>query len=282
MNTPEIIKWLVFGITVGLQIISVYFVIQIGRGKVIAKIFRTMVLVMLFVTLVHTTINIKLLFNFVEYLQKISGVFALATVYLICLFNIQIIQVFAILNSSITPKKLFAWAIFVTVLFIVCVAAQVIGLFYIGPTPALLRKLNSYSSTGYTVFAILYDVGQGIYLVYLVSTNKKKKGAQAMKILQSLVLSMIGLAVMDCFGIVIYAAAVFIPSLNDIAATIVVFSETYTGIHAVSMIHIFKLLKDFTFIDTNTSVSKKQDLTAKATKKKKSMLGVSSQQVNKP
>ncbi|KAJ3316675.1 hypothetical protein HDV06_003053, partial [Boothiomyces sp. JEL0866] len=280
MNLGDVVKWMDFTITISLQLISIYYIIQICRGKVVAKIFKNMVLIMLFVTLVHTTINLTLLFNFVQYYQRLAGVFAMTTIYLICLFNIQIIKVFAILNSNITPRKLFAWAIVVTILFIVSVAPQSIELLYFASEPpAVLGKLNGYASTGYTVFAILYDISQGIYLVYLVFINKKKKGIKAFQILQGLVLSMLGLGIMDCFGIVVYSAAIFIPALSQLSVSIVIFSETYTGIHAVLMIHVFKLLKEFTFIDTNTTASKKQDGTAKAaTKKKRSMMGASNQQ----
>ncbi|KAJ3251349.1 hypothetical protein HK103_002438, partial [Boothiomyces macroporosus] len=278
MNISDLAKWIVFSITVGLQIVSVYYIVQIYRGKVVAKVFKIKVLIMLFVTLAHTTINLTLLFNFVVYLQRVTAVLAISTIYLICLFNVQIIKVFAILNSNITPTKLFVWSVTVTIIYLLAVAPQSIELLYVGDAPLILSKINGYSSTGYTVFAILYDFTQGAYLVFLVFANKKKKGIKAFQILQSLVLTMLGLGLMDCFGIVIYASALFIPAFKDLSVIMVIFSETYTGIHAVTMIHVFKLLKDFTFIDTSATASKKQDATAKVTKKKKSMMGASNQQ----
>ncbi|KAJ3317476.1 hypothetical protein HDV06_001530 [Boothiomyces sp. JEL0866] len=189
------------------------------------------------------------------YVARIPGFLAQCTEFIICLFNIHILQVFSLLNPNITAKKLLAWKIFVTILFFLSIIGQIWILCVIDANyiPLAVLYWNGLASTAFTVFCVLYDNIQGLYLIYLVLKNKKKKGKEAVRILNGLVASLVFLALMDWFGIIVYCAALFVPSIaHDYAlvAAIITFVETYTGIHGIFIIYLLKQLTEFTFVDS--------------------------------
>ncbi|KAJ3308422.1 hypothetical protein HDV04_001242 [Boothiomyces sp. JEL0838] len=246
----------VLGITATLLAVCIILFFKAVLGKLVSPTFKTKVLIILIITIVQSSIIIYNIQNdYQSYTARIPGFLAQCTEFMICLFNIHILQVFSLLNPNITTKKLMVWKIFVTVLFVLSIIPQVWMLSVIDANqiPFVIFYWNGYSSTAFTVFSVLYDNIQGLYLIYLVLKNKKKKGKEVVRILNGLVTSLIVLAVMDWFGVIVYSGAIFIPAIYnsyDLASAIVTFVETYTGIHGVLIIYLLKQLTDFTFADS--------------------------------
>ncbi|KAJ3308181.1 hypothetical protein HDV04_001626, partial [Boothiomyces sp. JEL0838] len=213
-------------------------------------------LALLVITVIQSLfIAYNILDNYSSQILRIPGILAEVAEYLICLLNIHILQVFSVLNSNLTEQKLFVWKIIVTVFFIVSVSIQLwilVALYTTGIAQAVL-DLNGWICSIYTIFAVLYDNIQGIYLIILIWKNKKRRGAETAKVLHRLMLTLICLAAMDWLGVVEFLATILFQSIsNDILLynSMMSFAELYTCIHGVSMIYLFKQLTDFTFVDT--------------------------------
>ncbi|KAJ3269157.1 hypothetical protein HDV01_001735 [Terramyces sp. JEL0728] len=234
------------------------------RGRLISPTFKPKVLAILMITIPQTVFIMYNIFDdYHSYVQRIPGILAECTEYLICLFNIHILQVFAILNPNITEKKLLGWKAIVTIFFIGSIALQLYIILFIytsGVSPGIL-EFNGWVSTAFTVFSVLYDNLQGLYLIYLVLKTKKRRGTDTAKVLQGLMLSLIFLALMDWFGIASFLAALLIPAIYDnvlLYNSMITFAETYAGIHGVFMVYIFKQLTEFTFVDNRRVAFKEQ------------------------
>ncbi|KAJ3317475.1 hypothetical protein HDV06_001529, partial [Boothiomyces sp. JEL0866] len=158
-------------------------------------------------------------------------------------------------------KKLLAWRVFITALFLVMMIPQMWTLFIIDyfEIPPLVLYLNNFTSSIFTIFSILYDNIQGLYLIYLVQSKKKHMGDKATKILNHLVISLVCLSIMDWIGFAIFAIGLFIPAIVDnyiLFLSLITFADSYTGIHAVAMIFVLKLLTDFTFVEKKSRLDK--------------------------
>ncbi|KAJ3269154.1 ddb1 and cul4 associated factor 7 [Terramyces sp. JEL0728] len=281
METAIVIKWTVFTITVALLVTAIYLIPQILYKNLVAPIFRPKILLILVITIGHTSLNVyNLPSGYVNYVCRFADALAQICVFMITLFNIHILQVFSLLNPNITRRKLLVWLVIVSILFICTFTSTLwhICVLDVSNIPAFVAEYNVISSAAFTVFAVLYDNIQGAYLIYLVLINKKKKGAEIQKVLNGLVISLVVLSLMDWFGVIIFAIAEFIPSVRgnfDLYSALLVFADTYTGIHGTVMIYVFKQLTEFTFVDSKCRPQKKEapsskKATAKISKTEKS------------
>ncbi|KAJ3317479.1 hypothetical protein HDV06_001533 [Boothiomyces sp. JEL0866] len=201
--------------------------------------------------------------DYQSYISRLSSFLAQLTIYMICLFNIHILQVFSLLNPKITKRMIVIWTVIVTLIAFSAMwsAVYMICVLNFDDMPHSVIKFNTISSTAFTVFAVLYDNIQGGYLIYLVMINKKKKGSEMTKVLNGLVTSLIIVSLMDWFGILVFSIAVFIPSVKydyELYNGFLTFADTYTGIHGSVMIYVFKQLTELTFVESRCQPKKKE------------------------
>lgn len=270
MEIQVAVKWTVFAITLALLVVAIYLIPQIVYKNLVAPIFRVKILIILLITLGHTSLNVyNIIMEYGSYVSRWASFLAQVTIYVICLFNVHILQVFSLLNPNITQSMITVWTIVVSLIAFSAIWSSIwtLGFLNYSYIPNVIIKYNTLSSTAFTVFAVLYDNIQGAYLIYLVLINKKKRGAELSKVLNGLVTSLIVVSLMDWFGIAIFSIATFIPSVNsdmELYNSFLIFADTYTGIHGSAMIYVFKQLTEFTFVDSKIQPKKKEPSSKKA------------------
>ncbi|KAJ3318555.1 hypothetical protein HDV06_000383 [Boothiomyces sp. JEL0866] len=147
--------------------------------------------------------------------------------------------IFSVLNENITENKIRVWTGVVTLLYLGCSVWEIAKLFYGDKVPTILTTMNNIGT----------DNLQTLYLISLIYRSKKKRGAKTQSIHKELVVIMAFISVCDWFGILLYAYAVRLGQSNGLYLYICMAVETYTQIHGLMMIIIFKKLKELTFVD---------------------------------
>ncbi|KAJ3308180.1 hypothetical protein HDV04_001625 [Boothiomyces sp. JEL0838] len=262
MQTSNLIKWIVFGFTVTLFFISAITIRYVLIKKLLSPAFKPKVLILLIVLCFCAVLNCWNIVNgFVTYQGRLANILSICTLFIICLFNIHILEVFSILNPNITEFKIRIWKIIVALLFVVMGITQVwtICVLDYSQIPDFVNYYNNFTSTISTVFTILYDNLQGIYLISLVQSRKKHMSDDVRKVMGRVVISLACLSLMDWVGFLIFAAAIFIPAIaqdETLYCSIITFAETYIGIHALGMIFVFKQLTEFLFVDKKPTKDK--------------------------
>ncbi|KAJ3317478.1 hypothetical protein HDV06_001532 [Boothiomyces sp. JEL0866] len=263
MSDSDTLKWIVFSITLALLIGAVCLTTVIAKGKLVARTFRIKVWIILTVTIVQTGCNVYSIIDGTNSaVSRFPGSLAQWTIFFICFFNIHILQVFSVLNPKITKAKL---AISRVAIILFYAPTAITQPWYwvnadVSNIPKTIAIVNNYGVIGFSVFAVFYDNIQGFYLIYLVLKNKKKKGNEFKKVLNVLVISFAILCLMDWIAVIMFACATYIPAISKnqpIYHNLMMLTDTYTGIHGTFMIYIFKLLTDFTFVDSKRYKIKK-------------------------
>ncbi|KAJ3269155.1 hypothetical protein HDV01_001733 [Terramyces sp. JEL0728] len=280
MNNTDTLQWIVFTLTLALLTASLYLLTVIARGKLVSPTFRTKVWIILLISILQASCNIYAMIDGTNsVISRLPGSLAQWTVFFICFFNIHILQVFSVLNTKITKTNLLVGKIVIILLYLPTAFTQPWYWANADETdiPNLVLTFNAYGVLGFSVFAVLYDNIQGYYLIYLVLKSKKKKGKEVKRTLNILVICIAILSLMDWIAVGMFACASYIPSISNnqsVFQNIMKLTDTYTGVHGIFMTYVFKLLTDFTLVDSRRyQIKKSKERRTNPTQREKSNIG---------
>ncbi|KAJ3261131.1 hypothetical protein HK103_006440 [Boothiomyces macroporosus] len=189
--------------------------------------------------------------------SKIAGLLSNTTLFVLCLVDIGILDVFSVLTDGITPAKIKYWTLFVAGLYLVTSIELVIVLFY-DWWPDWLSIWINIGALVLAVFTVLYDNIQGYFLLYLVFLKKNTENsnitAQVRKTLKKAVLINLGLLLFDWATAILYIYITFVNSQDlDIKFTVLSIIESNIGFHGVFLISVVRNLKELAFIGRRAS-----------------------------
>ncbi|KAJ3315016.1 hypothetical protein HDV04_004816 [Boothiomyces sp. JEL0838] len=189
--------------------------------------------------------------------SKIAGLLSNTTLFVLCLVDIGILDVFSVLTDRITPGKIKYWTWFVAGLYSVTSIELVIVLFY-DWWPDWLSIWINVGALVLAVFTVLYDNIQGYFLLYLVFLKKNTQNsnitAQVRKTLKKAVLINLGLLLFDWATAILYIYITFVNSQDlDIKFTVLSIIESNIGFHGVFLISVVRNLKELAFTGRRAS-----------------------------
>ncbi|KAJ3323382.1 hypothetical protein HDV06_001902 [Boothiomyces sp. JEL0866] len=182
------------------------------------------------------------------FISKISGLLSNTTLFVLCLVDIGILDVFSVLSDWITIRKITIWTWFIAVLFLITSIELVIVLFYEGWPDWLSLWINC-GALILAVFTISYDNIQGYFLLYLVFIKKNTRNSnitmEVRRTLKKAVLINLGLLLFDWATAVLYVYVTFINSENlEIKFEALSVIESNIGFHGVFLISVVRNLKE--------------------------------------
>ncbi|KAJ3274393.1 hypothetical protein HDV01_002997 [Terramyces sp. JEL0728] len=189
---------------------------------------------------------------------KIAALLSSTTLLILCLVDVEILNVFSVLTDNITHKFIRVWTFIICALCIFTSVELVIVLFYEWWPDWIAIWINS-GELIWAVFTISYDTIQGYFLLYLVFVKKKTQNIPniTIKMFQTLkkaVLIIAGLLLFDCGTAALYIYITFIDSPNiDLKFALLTAVEVNIGFHGVFLIFVVRNLKEFALIGSKTA-----------------------------
>ncbi|KAJ3267534.1 hypothetical protein HDV01_004806 [Terramyces sp. JEL0728] len=247
-------------------IIAVYgFYAVYGRSAIISPIFKILVTSLLVLVFLQSIISLLNTFVITSwYLARILGIVLYLVIFTITLLNIQILEIFSVLNDRITPKFIAALRIFTVAWHIILLIPNYATLFYGESLPTWINLTNSFGGVLYVISCAMYDNAQGIFLIVTIYRSKQKSNQmishKSMECLKNTVVTNLIILVLDWATFALYSSEIYKfisgAELKDTDYLIVQICEFISCLHATCMIFVIKMLKDFTFADKK--IAKKQ------------------------
>ncbi|KAJ3261130.1 hypothetical protein HK103_006439 [Boothiomyces macroporosus] len=235
-----------------LLVISIYYLYQLHRNKIVPNIFKAKFTVSLIINISMALVNIIYYFTSNVYLSITSGFLCNTTMYILCLIDVEIIRVFSVLSEYVTPKLIRIWTAILTLVYVTASIEMIIVLFYDG-WPQWIAEWINIGSFILAMITMLYDNTQAFYLIYLVFIKKKIHNAIYTETVSFYVkraaLINVALIIFEwCTGL-LYIYITFVLSedfVSRIAGLTVI--EVNIGLHSVFLIYVVRNLKELAFI----------------------------------
>lgn len=236
---------------------SAFYLYRIKTTKLIPKIFDFKMSSYMIINILLAISNIVFYSTQTIIVSKIAGLLSNTTLFVLCLVDIGILDVFSVLTDGITPAKIKYWTLFVAGLYLVASIELVIVLFY-DWWPDWLSIWINIGALVLAVFTVSYDNIQGYFLLYLVFLKKNTQNsnitAQVRKTLKKAVLINLGLLLFDWATAILYIYITFVNSQDlDIKFTVLSIIESNIGFHGVFLISVVRNLKELAFTGRRAS-----------------------------
>ncbi|KAJ3316368.1 hypothetical protein HDV06_003801, partial [Boothiomyces sp. JEL0866] len=143
-------------------VIAIYGLFAIyKRSAIISPIFKLLATVLLLAVLVQASISLLNTFIFLNgYVARLAGTTLYIVIFIITLLNIQILEIFSVLNEKITPKLILKVRIFAILWHMMLLLPNYASLFYGDNLPNWINLTSPYGVTLYILSSVVYDNSQ--------------------------------------------------------------------------------------------------------------------------
>ncbi|KAJ3319821.1 hypothetical protein HDV06_005871 [Boothiomyces sp. JEL0866] len=248
-----------------LLLVSIVALVLVIKGLKYGQILEKFFLVLISLNIIITVLNITWMdIHYNYYLIKFIATLTYLSGLGIFLLNIEILQVFSVLNENITAKKIKCARIFLIVYYFLTNFGLIAALFWLGNSPNYLQPFITFGGYLFLVSGVIYDNLQTFYLTILIRNNKKSRGrgqlsAKSESALVKMFLVSVSFTMFDWVGVGLYTYITtqrLAANFDSDYQSIKVICQFIQGTHATGMILSLHKLSDLVFADRKVKVVK--------------------------
>ncbi|KAJ3309585.1 hypothetical protein HDV04_005905 [Boothiomyces sp. JEL0838] len=179
----------------------------------------------------------------------------------IVLVNLQVLRIFSVMTSIVSPSrvKIAKWTVIIYGL--VTILLRIVILITQSPYKSTIHIISDYLGLAFSLFAILYDNCQTIFLTWLIYSEKVDRGIKDITILQSSVILIIACLLIDWLGVCAYILMWHTHLKHELLHPLANLTASSFAIHSSVMLMVFNQLVSMAFLKKQKPFSIRNDLT---------------------
>ncbi|KAJ3318420.1 hypothetical protein HDV06_000496 [Boothiomyces sp. JEL0866] len=180
----------------------------------------------------------------------------------IVLVNLQVLRIFSVMTSVVSPSGIRVAKLFVILFGLVTIILRIVILISQSPYKTPIHIASDYLGLAFSLFAIVYDNCQTIFLTWLIYSEKVNRGIKDFAVLQSSIVLIIACLLVDWLGLCSYILMWYTPLKQELLHPLANFTACSFAIHSSVMLMVFNQLVNLAFLKKEKQVSFNKDLTS--------------------